>query len=385
MKNIDTYRGCLVGGAVGDALGYAIEFWDETRIFSRYGEQGITDYELDDEGVARFSDDTQMTLFTANGLLYATTRGSVRGIMGTYPGYVSHSYRDWYRTQTERYPLHDGRGVLRVSWLLDVPELFARRAPGNTCLEACAEGAEGTPEKPINQSKGCGGIMRVAPVGLYFDAVDGQACEHRRYDYAEIQRIGAECAALTHGHELGWLPAGMLAHIVSRLAHDPTAGVREAVEEASATLPEAYPRARRVGKLRGLVRRAVELADGRRSDLDAIHELGEGWVAEETLAIAVFCALRHEGDFEGALLAAVNHGGDSDSTGAVTGNIMGASLGMTAIPSKYTEHLELLDLIVRMADDLCSDCQISEFTASTDGVWEHKYIYNDYVEWMRGE
>ena len=109
MKDLDKYRGCLVGGAAGDALGYAVEFWGEEHIFSRYGERGITEYELDAKGVAHFSDDTQMTLFTANGLLLGTTRGMTRGIMGPYESYVGYCYGDWYRTQTERYPLDEGR------------------------------------------------------------------------------------------------------------------------------------------------------------------------------------------------------------------------------------------------------------------------------------
>lgn len=74
MKNIDKYRGCLIGGAAGDALGYAVEFLDDAAIFSKYGENGITEYSLVN-GVAEISDDTQMTLFTANALLLGTTRG----------------------------------------------------------------------------------------------------------------------------------------------------------------------------------------------------------------------------------------------------------------------------------------------------------------------
>ncbi|MDE6233131.1 MAG: ADP-ribosylglycohydrolase family protein [Lachnospiraceae bacterium] len=88
MKDLDKYRGCLIDGAVGDALGYAIEFLDETSIFKRYGKNGITEYDLV-EGVAEISDDTQMTLFTANGLLLGTTRGMTRGIMITYASYIA--------------------------------------------------------------------------------------------------------------------------------------------------------------------------------------------------------------------------------------------------------------------------------------------------------
>ena len=130
MKDIDKFRGCLIGGAAGDALGYAVEFLDEETIFSRYGENGITQYDLVN-GIAEISDDTQMTLFTANGLLLGTTRGMTRGIMGSYPSYIAFCYKDWLRTQCEKYPLNE---EYPYSWLINIPELYNRRAPGNTCL-----------------------------------------------------------------------------------------------------------------------------------------------------------------------------------------------------------------------------------------------------------
>ncbi len=114
------------------------------------------------------------------------------------------------------------------------------------------------------------------------------------------------------------------------------------------------------------------------NDIDAIRELGEGWVAEETLAIAIYCSLKYSNSFDKAIIAAVNHGGDSDSTGAVTGNIMGAYLGLQGIPEKYIKHLELKDTILEMADDLYNDCKITEYGSYRDDVWEHKYIYHDY-------
>ena len=81
-------------------------------------------------------------------------------------------------------------------------------------------------------------------------------------------------------------------------------------------------------------------------------KLGGGWVAEETVAIAVYCSLAHFNDFEKAMVAAVNHGGDSDSTGAVTGNLLGVVFGYEALPDFYKEDLELHDVILHIADDL---------------------------------
>ena len=104
MRSLDKFRGCLLAGAAGDALGFEVEFLSEETIFERFGETGITEYYLH-RGVAEISDDTQMTLFTATGLLLGTTRGMNRGIMGSYESYIRLSYKDWLRTQTDTFPL----------------------------------------------------------------------------------------------------------------------------------------------------------------------------------------------------------------------------------------------------------------------------------------
>lgn len=367
MKNIDKYRGCLIGGAAGDALGYAVEFLDDAAIFSCYGEKGITEYSLSN-GVAEISDDTQMTLFTATGLLLGTTRGMTRGIMGTYPSYINSSYKDWYRTQTERYPLPK---EYHYSWLTSLPEMFSRRAPGNTCLAAIENPAYGTIEEPINQSKGCGGVMRVAPIGLYF--------EGKKYSIDEIDRIGAETAALTHGHSLGYIPAAGLVHIIHLVAHNEDVTILKAIKDMKRAVAHQFANDKHLNEFLELIDKAIALSkDEYIDDLEAIRELGQGWVAEETLAIAIYCSLKYSNDFDKAMIASVNHSGDSDSTGAVTGNIVGAYLGLKGIPQKYLENLELKDVILDIADDLYHDCKISEYGSYYDEVWKRKYIDNAY-------
>ena len=361
MRDRDRFRGCLIGGAVGDALGYEVEFKNEGQIFSRYGERGITEYELHN-GKALISDDTQMTLFTATGLLVGTTRGMTRGIMGPYSGYIRYSYLDWLRTQNERYPLPEG---YHYSWLVNVPELFSSRAPGNTCLMALEQGGNGTIEEPANNSKGCGGVMRVVPIGLYFN--------DKRRTVEEIARIGAEAAAITHGHILGWMPAAALAQIIHEISRNGDT-VYDAVMKTLYTQDEMWPDSDEKEYFIELMQKAADLAAADGKDLDAIHKLGEGWVAEETLAIAVYCALKYENDFDRAIIASVNHKGDSDSTGAVTGNILGARLGLSGIPEKYTENLELKDVILQVADDLWHDCRMTEYEDGDDPDWGKRYI-----------
>ncbi|MCD8120993.1 MAG: ADP-ribosylglycohydrolase family protein [Clostridiales bacterium] len=223
---LDAIRGSLIGGAVGDALGYAIEFWQEDQIFHTYGSNGITEYALVD-GKAQISDDTQMTLFTAAGILVGDTRMSMNGNGDKPRTYVAMAYQDWLKTQrsdihgVNPYKRHTREG--EISWLLDVPELYALRAPGNTCLSSLAQ-------------RGCG-------------------------EYVD--------------------------------------------------------------------------------------------------------------DF---MKNPVNHKGDSDSTGAVTGNILGTLVGYETIEEKWKNHLELSDVILEMADDLYQGCQTSESGGYSDLAWESKYV-----------
>lgn len=367
MKDIDKYRGCLIGGAVGDALGYAVEFMEDSHIFHKYGERGITEYSLVN-GVAPISDDTQMTLFTANGLLIGTTRGMTRGIMGSYPSYIALCYKDWLRTQTAD---EFGFEPPEYSWLNNIPEMNHSRAPGRTCISYLMHNNLGTPSDPKNNSKGCGGVMRVAPIGLYF--------EGKSYTIDEIDMIGAEAAALTHGHELGYIPAAMLVHIVHLLSHNTNISVLDAVLDAKEAITRLFSKAEHLNEMLELTDKAISLASENDVDeLDAIRDLGEGWVAEETLAIAIYCSLKYENDFEKAMIASVNHSGDSDSTGAVTGNILGAHLGMSAIPEKFLNNLELKETILEIADDLFNDCKITEYGGYNDEVWVRKYIEHTY-------
>lgn len=366
----DRIRGSLIGGAAGDALGYPVEFMSLREIKKHYGSNGITDYSLDPgTGEALISDDTQMTLFTANGVLFGETRGCLRGIMGPIESYVHLSYKDWLRTQTTSFKPWTASED-RFSWLLDIPDLYSRRAPGNTCMGSLRSGGSGSTTHSINNSKGCGGVMRVAPLGLHTPATD-------RRKRAELDRTGAEIAALTHSHPLGWLPAALLTHIVNMGVYD-ECSIREAVEDALETVEivfsdilsemDFYP-------MKTLLKKAIQLSENERPDTENIRELGSGWTGDEALAIAVYCALRHSDDFSDAIIAAVNHSGDSDSTGAITGNIMGAWVGYNAIDEKWKLALELKDVIMEMAEDLFKGCQIEEYHEDDDPIWSCKYVY----------
>lgn len=366
----DRIRGCLIGGAAGDALGYPVEFFSEQTLRERCGDGGIRQYLPDPvSGTARISDDTQMTLFTANGLLVGDTRMALRGIGAQPHDYVSRAYQDWLITQRTSAPARDTHAS--ICWLMDIPALYRCRAPGSTCLSALTQ-QQGQPplesyiSHPQNHSKGCGGVMRVAPLGVSrYTAVPIEA----------LDREGAELAAITHGHSLGYMPAAVLTHILHRIVYpERTQTLLQIVCEARDTVRALFAGDKHLDELTARIDLAIRLADNDEPDLANIHRLGEGWVAEETLAVAIYCALRHADDFSAGIIAAVNHCGDSDSTGAVTGNILGALLGYDAIDKAWTRDLELRDVILELADDLDRRPERLQDCRNIDRDWAQKYV-----------
>lgn len=341
MNHNDKYTGCLIGGAVGDALGYPVEFMSDLSIVSSFGKYGITEYSLNN-GIAVFSDDTQMTLFTAVALLSADAQNGGSFDSDKYLKIMADSYSDWQITQQGNVCYADFH-----TWLANIKGLYSSRDPGATCIDAIlnfGSGIYGSIEKPINNSKGCGGLMRVAPIGLWGNT--------RGLSSDEIALFAAKSAALTHGHELGYIPAAAFAHIISSLVSEKEISLSQAVKNALSCIERLFAESEERDYFINIMNYAIKLTTSGKNDIFCINSLGEGWVAEETLAIAVYCALKHSDSFERAIIASVNHSGDSDSTGSVTGNILGAFLGIDAIPQKFLTKLELDKLILTVADDL---------------------------------
>ncbi|WP_432176013.1 ADP-ribosylglycohydrolase family protein [Streptomyces sp. Tue6028] len=348
-------RGCLLGGAIGDALGYPIEFVSLEGIRSAHGPRGVTGLVPDADGVVgRVSDDTQMTLFTVEGLRQAHARERRKGIGGGAPRLVRWAYERWLETQRRPGPADSAfsgsgghgpggyagptGGLAAQSWL------YARRAPGNACLSGLEQDHVpdpalrlGPPGAVNPQSKGCGAVMRSAPFGL------GPVTEDVAFGLA------ARCAQMTHGHPTGYYAAGALAAMVVHLV----AG--ESVE--SAVLRALRLLARHPGheETSAALRRALDLADAGEPGSEQVERLGAGWVAEEALAIAVYCALARPRVAD-ALLLSVNHSGDSDSTGAICGNLLGARHGDHGLPQEWLERVEGRAWIAVTADDFATEC-----------------------------
>jgi ADP-ribosylglycohydrolase len=319
---------------VGDALGADVEFLSTAAIRERFGPAGVTGYP---GGHGRITDDTQMTLFTAEGLIraaHADRRSERSGEPGpTAAEVIWSSYRRWLLTQEHHYDERAvaGTGGRATGWLIGRRELWAPRAPGLTCVGALRSGRMGRVLDRINDSKGCGGVMRVAPVGLVA---------------TEPFRVAVEAAAITHTHPPGYLAAGAFATVVGALSDG--ADLLDAVGSALDELARWSDHEETTTALRS----ALDLAARHPvPDPELVETLGGGWVAEEALAIALYCALCATNVRDG-LLWAVNHSGDSDSTGSLAGNLLGLVHGLAGVPVEWVEGLVELEVVLQVADDL---------------------------------
>ncbi|GHC57944.1 hypothetical protein GCM10010349_26130 [Streptomyces flavofungini] len=339
-------RGCLLGGAVGDALGYAVEFSSLDAIRAAHGPRGLRGPLADAAGVSLISDDTQMTLFTAEALRAAHARERRKGIGGAAPRLVQEGYLRWLDTQRKPGPEAKGTppGPPRPADLSSQAWLYAQRAPGNACLSGLEQGYVPDPALALGprgrvnpESKGCGTVMRSAPFGLTRAPAD------RAFELA------ARCAQITHGHPTGYYAAGALAAIVTHLVAGDSL---EGAVLRTLRLLARYPGHEETSTA---LTAAVDLAAAGEPSAERVESLGAGWVAEEALAIGVYAALATPAVAD-ALLLAVNHSGDSDSTGSVCGNLLGALHGDHELPEEWVRLTEGRAVIAAVADDLSGEC-----------------------------
>ncbi|MFH8773741.1 MULTISPECIES: ADP-ribosylglycohydrolase family protein [unclassified Streptomyces] len=335
-------RGCLLGGAVGDALGYPVEFASLDRIRVSHGERGVTGLVPGAHGViGRISDDTQMTLFTVEALVQAHAREREKGIGGGWALLLRQAYERWLQTQSKPGPgeaePQPAVGLLAEAWL------YARRAPGNACLSGVAQMYAPDPQLPLDgrpgqvnpDSKGCGAVMRSAPFGLV-----------NRADAAFA--MAARGAQITHGHPTGYYAAGALAAIVAHLVAGDSL---EGAVLRTLRLLERHPGHEETS---AALREALDLAAEGSPTAEKVESLGAGWVAEQALALGVYCALAKP-HVKDALLLSVNHSGDSDSTGSICGNLLGARHGDVGLPHAWVERVEGRARIAALADDLAAE------------------------------
>ncbi len=301
----ERFEGALVGLAVGDALGFPVEFIGSAEIRHRYGPKGITGFEPSHtHGPGTYTDDTQMSLAVASALLEAG-KGSVEDVMGAMAA-----------------------ALLRWS---QSPE--NNRAPGSTTMSACRRLSAGRPwrESGIPESKGNGSTIRTAPIGLCYHA-----------DLPRLVDVARNSSLITHGHPCA--VAGAVANAVavaSALNDTPLDRLLSVLIDATEGISRDF-----ADKLRQVPEVLSMAPDG------AFDVLGDAWVAEEAMACALYCLLRSPGDYPAAVLAGANASGDSDSIACIVGGIAGAYHGLGAIPDEWRQGVENAAGLVATADAL---------------------------------
>jgi ADP-ribosylglycohydrolase len=309
---VDRYRGCLVAGAIGDALGRPVEGWPADRVTDRYP-TGLRDFEpwrgWRSGPVGTFTDDTQMTILVAEHLVEDDDN----------LGDLVQRIIAWGR---------HGRGI------------------GSATREALRNYDRGKIPAGV-RSAGNGPTMRCAPYALAYagmgagqaqQVTDGSRLTHDDVTAAAaavMQSAAVNLCLATTPHALD--PSEFLAALV---------GIFEGVP-----LP-ALPLRHRSGhfRLTDLVAEVAEYVDVPASV--AFGHFHNGAFVLETLPSVLACFLVHRDDPEAALVAAVGGGRDADTVAAMVGNLVGALHGHHALPERWTEQLEDHDRLGRLADGL---------------------------------
>ena len=349
-----SYCGCLLGLAVGDAMGYTVDkkSWDE--ICEDYGPNGLLGYDLVN-GSADVTSYTQLAAFVCNGLLLSALRANP----ALHSKYVLLGLREWSRSQQFR-----ANAEKTFCWVAQIPGLRRRYCMDTRMLDALSRETLGTPEKPVFRSSHPSMLTAAMAVGLCHEAA--------RLEPERIGRLAAEAGAYTHGEPESFLAGAFLAIALARILQQPERPLIPLYEEVCQDLENQFsadwPKAEAVTKL---VRQAIALTrDPELTPLAAMTLLG-CTTAASCAAGAVYATIIHVANIDEAMIVSVNHSGRSAAVGAVTGALLGAKLGVEALPEFYLESLECGKVLTELALDLTQAKQILNIF---DDSWDQKYV-----------
>lgn len=358
VKKPDTVRGVLLGMAVGDAMGYTVDSRTLDEIRADYGPNGLMGYDLVN-GYADITSYTQVAAFTVNGLLLALTQRQKRGQPVSYARYVAMATREWSRSQRYCKPERN------YCWLSGAPEAKRRRSMDNRMIDALDRDTVGSIENPTIRSDHPGAITQAVAVALM------QA--DMALDREELVRLGAEIVAQTHGDPEAFLCAAVLTVAMTELLENPDATAQEILQKSRDAVQMVYGREfPQTAHIWELLQMAQILAGSEDiSQTEAMEQL-RCRSSAEVLAGALYACLTSHGDFDSAIITAVNHSGRSAAVGAVTGAILGARQGSGALPEFYLESLESAMVLSELADDVVQGCPTASSLFNDD--WDRKYI-----------
>lgn len=355
MENmLRAYRGCLLGLAVGDAMGYTIDpkSWDEIQ--ADYGPGGLLGYDLQAQEYAQVTSYTQIAAFLCNGLLLSVSRGKSDHLL-----YGKLALQEWTRSQQfYRDPEQS------FCWLSKLPQFRRRHCRDARMLDNLRLGSYGTMDSPKNSNDAPGAITAAVAVSLFYNP--------KRLSAQQVGTLAGELIALTHGDPETFLSGVVLAYAIAGILHEPEHPLAEQFLQAIAVMDGQFrSRFPQAEELALQLRDAIALAQ---SDTVSAQEGMEQLAcldAAGCLAGAMFACLTSPGDFDSAIITAVNHSGMSAAVGAIAGAVLGAALTEDALPEFYLESLECADALRVLAEDMACG---TPATGIFDDSWDHKYV-----------
>lgn len=358
--NRKLFRGAFLGLAVGDAMGYTVDAKSLADIREDYGPNGLLGYDLVN-GYADVTSYTQLAAFCTNGLLIGLTRGRMRMKMAPLVRYAALAIREWSRSQ------HYCPNEPNHCWLSGLPEIRRRRCMDTWMLDQLGRETLGTMEAPISHSDHPSALTEVLPVALLAGVVD--------ISQEELNHLGAEVVSLTHG-EGAFLSGAVLTHALSQIIRCPEMTLQERVQDVIDAIQLQFGREyAHTTKIWELLQLAMMLAQSDSiSQTEAMEQL-RCRTAPEVLAGALYACATCHGDFDAAMITAVNHSGRSAAVGAITGALLGLSLGEDALPEFYMESLEPTAILQELSDDLSQGCPMDLSSSMFDHDWDRKYLH----------
>lgn len=357
------FRGALLGLAVGDAMGYPVDGLTWRQIRENYGPGGLQGYDLVN-GYADVTSYTQLASFTCNGLLLGLTQGLMRGTVAPFVKYVGLSSREWAVSQRPW-----GRPDRTFCWLLTQPEMCRRRCMDTRMLDTLSRGKNlATPEEPVNNFVTPSSLTAAVAVGLF-----GRTS---KLPQSELDRLGAEAVALTHGGPLAFLSGAALTHMVCLCLKEPEMPIKVMVRDVTETLKDRYGHQySQCFDLCSLLNLALSLSQNRSAaPADMMGQLRCDNAAQ-VLAGAVYALASGRDCFDTTLITSVNHSGKSSAVGAVAGALLGARLGEASLPGFYIDCLEPAPILRELADDMYHGCTMEIGNRLYDLEWDQKYLH----------
>lgn len=352
-NNLDFYRGCLLGLAVGDAMGMPVDDMTWTQIRENYGPHGLLGYDLRSD-YAEITSYTQVAAYICNALLLSVSRGKGDKMVD----FVKLGLKEWTRSQQFA---RDPEGS--YCWVAKLPAFRRRHCRDARMLDTLRLSVMGFPEKGPNKYNTPGSLTAAVAVGMFYNP--------QRLTPPQIGELSAQIVSITHGDPTAFLSAVVLSYAITGILMEPELPLEAQFSAAiSAMRGQFRSKYTEVQTVADTLYSALERAKAAEPMGQVMEEM-QCYSAMNCVAGAIYASVANQQDFDTAMITAVNHSGYSSAVAGITGAILGAKMGYSALPSFYLESLEPVNALCQLADDMVS------FTPSKgifDDEWDQKYV-----------